>query len=180
MTETPGRNLLLTGAPSCGKTTVLARLIEDRLADLRLAGFYTAELREGGRRIGFEAVGWHGRRAVLARLGGSSLRVGRYAVDPVALTPLIEDELERPVATVDLFFIDEIGKMEVASPRFCQAVLRVLDGPVPVVATVALRGGGLMGAVKARADVTVLEVTQDNRDALPENLEAWVRGSISG
>jgi nucleoside-triphosphatase len=176
MSERPTKNLLLTGPPGCGKTTVIERLL-DRVADLRLAGFYTAELREGDRRIGFEAVGWHGRRAVLARRGHGSFRVGRYAVDPDALTPLIEDELERPAAAVDLFFLDEFGKMEAASRRFREAALRVLDGPVPVVATVALKGGGLIAAVKARTDVSVLEVREDNRDTLPESLEAWVRRS---
>jgi nucleoside-triphosphatase len=177
MSEPTTRNVLLTGPPGCGKTTVIERLL-DHVADLRLAGFYTAELRQGGRRVGFEVVGWHGRRAVLARLGRGSFRVGRYAVDPDALTPVIEDELERPAAAVDLFFIDEIGKMEAASGRFREAALRVLDGPVPVLATVALKGGGPIAAVKARPDVTVLEVREDNRDTLPEGLEAWVRRSI--
>src|SRR5271169_3686055 len=37
--------LLLTGPPSCGKTTVILRLAE-LLRDLRLAGFYTRELRQ--------------------------------------------------------------------------------------------------------------------------------------
>src|SRR4051794_21311070 len=104
MQNQSAKNVLLTGPPSCGKTTVLERLA-DRLADLRLAGFYTAEVRQAGCRVGFEAVGWHGRRAVLARLGAPScLRVGRYGVDPAALAPLIEEELERPAAAVDLFF----------------------------------------------------------------------------
>ena len=53
------KNLLLTGPPACGKTTVIRRLIE-RLTDLRLAGFYTQELREHGQRVGFEAVGLSG------------------------------------------------------------------------------------------------------------------------
>jgi len=49
-------NLLLTGHPGCGKTTVLERALE-HLGDLRLAGFVTLELREHGQRVGFEAVG---------------------------------------------------------------------------------------------------------------------------
>jgi predicted ATPase len=54
------KNLLLTGPPGCGKTTVLER-VAGHLGDLRLAGFLTVELREHGQRIGFEAVGLGGR-----------------------------------------------------------------------------------------------------------------------
>jgi hypothetical protein len=35
------KNLLLTGAPRCGKTTVLERVVE-QLGELRLAGFLTS------------------------------------------------------------------------------------------------------------------------------------------
>lgn len=40
-------NVLLTGPPVCGKTTVIRRVIE-RLADLRLAGFSAKEIRKQG------------------------------------------------------------------------------------------------------------------------------------
>jgi len=42
------------------------------------------------------------------------------------------------------------------SLEFKEAVPRLLDGPVPVVATVALRGGWLIAKVKARPDVRVV------------------------
>jgi nucleoside-triphosphatase THEP1 len=75
------KNLLLTGSPSSGKTTVL-RLVE-RLADLRLAGFYTREVREHGNRVGFEAVGVStGLHAILAHIRSESrLRVCRRQPD---------------------------------------------------------------------------------------------------
>ena len=60
------KNVLLTGTPGCGKTTVILSLA-DKLRDLRLAGFHTQELREWGQRVGFEAVGLSsGLRCVLA------------------------------------------------------------------------------------------------------------------
>ena len=106
------KNLLLTGPPGCGKTTVLERVAE-HLGDLRLAGFLTLELREHGQRVGFEAVGLGGRRVILAHVRFRSLvSVGRYGVEPDRLIPLIEEELDRTPGTVDAFLIDEIGKME--------------------------------------------------------------------
>ncbi len=73
----PYKNLLLTGFPGCGKTTVLERVVQ-HLGDLRLTGFLTLELREHGQRVGFEAVGLGGGRVILAHVRFRSLvSVGR-------------------------------------------------------------------------------------------------------
>jgi nucleoside-triphosphatase len=172
--------LLLTGPPGCGKTTAVLRLV-GRLADLRLAGFYTQELREQGSRVGFEAVGLSGgRRALLAHVRSRSRhRVGRYGVEPANLARVVEAELDRPPDDQDLFIMDEVGKMELLCPEFVDAVRRLLDGPLPLLATIALKGGGLVAEVKARPDVRLVEVTEANRDGLPADLEASVRGRTS-
>ena len=169
------KNRLLTGTPGCGKTTVLERVAE-HLADLRLAGFLTVEVREHGQRVGFEAIGLGGRRAILAHVRiRSPLAVGRYGVEPGRLVPLIDEELVRPPRTVDVYLIDEIGKMECRCPQFISSMRALLGGPVPVLATVALRGGGFIAEVKQRPDVQVVEVTQGNRQTLPVQIAAWVK-----
>jgi nucleoside-triphosphatase len=169
------KNLLLTGSPGCGKTTVL-RLVLEHLGNLRLAGFLTLEIREHGRRVGFEAVGLGGHRAILAHVRFQSLvSVGRYGVEPHRLVPLINQEMVRPLETVDAYLIDEIGKMECHCPQFIEAVSRLLLGPVPLVATIALRGGGFIAEVKNRPDVQVLDVTISNRQTLPGKIAAWVK-----
>src|SRR5262249_10279460 len=156
--------------------TAVRRLVE-QLSGLPVAGFYTREIREGGGRVGFEAVGISsGRHATLAHVRSkSSSRVGKYGVEPAALAPLVRAELGRPPGAADLVVIDEIGKMELFCGEFVEAVRQLLDGPVPVVATVALRGGGLIAEAKARSDVRLIEVTGENRERLPAELEAWAR-----
>jgi nucleoside-triphosphatase len=156
---------------------VLERAAE-HLGDLRLAGFLTRELREHGQRVGFEAVGLGGHRAILAHVGFQSfVSVGRYGVEPDRLIPLIKEEMVRPMGTVDAYMIDEIGKMECHCPHFIEAMSRLLDGPVPIVATIALRGVAFIADVKKRPDVQIVEVTNGNRQALPGQIAAWVRRS---
>ena len=163
-------NLLLTGRPGCGKTTVIWRVIE-RLGGRRLAGFYTQEIRQNSRRVGFEAVGLGGDSAVLAHMDfRSAKRVGRYGVELDGFGSLVQKELCKPVQDVDLFVIDEFGKMECFSGVFMAAASAVLDSPVPVLATIATKGSGFIAQVKARPDVELLTVTNQNRDGLPEGI----------
>jgi hypothetical protein len=52
---------------------------------------------------------------------------------------------------------------------------RLLGEPIPVVATIALRGGGFIAEVKQRNDVQVVEVTHGTRMALPVQFGAWIK-----
>jgi nucleoside-triphosphatase len=171
------KNCLLTGPPGRGKTTVIRRLA-GRLGDRRLAGFYTQEIRERGQRVGFEAVSLSGRRALLSHVRSRSRRrVGRYGVEPDRLEPLVQEALAGAGA-VHAYLIDEVGKMELFCPAFVEVVPRLLGGAVPVVLTVAQKGGGLIAQVKARTDVRLVTVNDENRDGLPEGLERWVRDRL--
>ena len=81
MPKTPASNLLLTGRPGCGKTTVVRRVVE-RISSRCLTRFYAREIREQGRRVGFEAVGLGGSQMVLADMDlNTDKRVGWYGVD---------------------------------------------------------------------------------------------------
>jgi nucleoside-triphosphatase len=140
------------------------------------------ELREGGQRAGFQAAGLSsGQQALLAHVRSRSRhRVGRYGVEVSALAQLVQSELCGAVGEADLFVIDEIGTMELLCSEFAEAVLRLLSGSVSVLATVAVKGGGLIAEVKARKDIRVVEVTEGNRDGLPGELETWVRPQRPG
>ncbi len=96
-------------------------------------------------------------------------------MEPDRLVPLIEEELLRPPGAVDAYLIDEVGKMECYCPQFISSMRKRLDGPVPLVATVALWGGGFIAEVKGRPDVRIVEVTQGNRETLPAEIAAWIK-----
>ena len=76
---------------------------------------------------------------------------------------------------MEAFIIDEIGTMESFSRVFVEAVTFALDSQVPLLATVAAKGGGLIAAVKARPDVEIVTVLVGNRDELAEVLAGRLR-----
>ncbi len=166
------QHLFLTGPPNCGKTTAI-RGVVNHLPEIRLAGFFTQEIRRAGKRHAFEMIGFGGTRATLASVDSlSQLRVSRYGVELSAVEQIVHSELQVQAAEVDLFVVDEIGKMECYSPLFIEVMRNILDGDVPVLGTIALYGGGFIAEVKQRSDVEVITVTQENRDSLPVELAA--------
>jgi len=160
--------ILLTGKPGSGKTTVLARVAEILAGhDHELGGFYTEEIRESGRRSGFRLVSFDGAERVMSHVDfPKERRVSRYGVDVEAIDEFVRRTLEGD-RLPDVWLVDEIGKMECLSDRFVRGVRRLLEGDVPALITVALRGGGFIAEVKRREDVELLEVTRANREELP-------------
>lgn len=136
-------------------------------------GFYTEEIRSRGERLGFRLVGLEGHDAVIAHVDfpKTAARVGKYGVDVAAIDAAVEAVLgPRPRAKI--YLIDEIGKMECLSARFVAAVSALLDGSVPVVATVAKRGEGFIAQVKKRSDCELWTLSRANRDAIPSKILA--------
>ncbi len=158
-------NILITGPPGIGKTTLI-RNVCSALADQRMAGFYTEEIRHDGERRGFDLVGLNGERTLLAHVDiRSPFRVGKYGVDIDSLDRFIQTLPCLEPAT-DLIIIDEIGKMECFSAAFRRLTQNALASETPVVASVAQRGGGFIAEVKERWDVRLFNMGWDNRDHL--------------
>lgn len=163
--ERHGQNLFLTGAPGCGKTTVIRRVVSS-LA-LSATGFYTEEIRgTDGRRRGFAVVTLDGQRGGLSDVSiKGPHRVGRYGVDLECVDRLVVPSLD-PAHNNQLIVVDEVGKMECLSQLFCDRVREVLDGPNPILGTVALGGAPFIREIRGRGDVQLVEVTGENRDRL--------------
>ena len=163
--------VLVEGRPGSGKTTVvagLAELLAQRGVEVR--GFVTHELREGGRRVGFEVETVAGQRATLAHVGFSGPpRVGRYGVDLDAFEGIALPALEDPPRN-GVVLIDELGKMELASQRFREAVSALFDADLALIAAVHVFRDPFTDRLKRRPDVERVQVRRDNRDELPARL----------
>jgi nucleoside-triphosphatase len=163
--------LLIEARPGAGKTTAIGRLA-DRLREggVPLSGFLTRELRDRGRRVGFEIETFGGERGLLAHVDiKGSPRVSRYGVDVEEFERLALPELDAP-ASQGVVLIDEIGKMELASERFRDAVLALMRAPVPVVATLHTARHPFTDSLKRRKDLSIVRLTAANRDRLPTEL----------
>ncbi len=172
------KNILITGLPGSGKTTLIEKLASE-LREYAPAGFLTEEIRERGARKGFMLTSLDGRSTgVLAHVDiKAEHRVGKYGVDIQGFERFL-GSLPLSGLPQRLVIIDEIGKMECLSARFRDLVVSLLDEPAPVIATIALKAGGFIEQVKHRQGVLLFELTERNRDALLPDIAARVRSLL--
>jgi nucleoside-triphosphatase len=161
--------ILITGRPGSGKTTLIKRVVEK--LPQPAGGFYTEEIREHGTRLGFKIVTLDGKKAVLAHVDFTGPeRVSKYGLDLHALEDVGVNAINAALKTRPLVVIDEIGPMEIRSAAFRDAVIEVLEGDVPLLATIFARPLPFTEKLKRRRDVTVIELRPDNRANLVSEL----------
>lgn len=186
------RHVFLTGPPGVGKTTLIQKATEVlKSSGVPVDGFYTEEVRQGGRRIGFDVVTLSGIRGPLSRIGSEPLpgkrecRVGQYVVDLTSLEQLALPVLRNAAASgrpgQSVCVIDEVGRMELFSQPFIQAVCQALSTPETVVlGTIPVPKGkplALVEEIRTRKDVTVFSVTKENRNHLLPEIVTHVQSS---
>jgi len=164
-----GRTILLTGRPRVGKTTIIKDVV--RSLPGQAGGFYTEEMRERGRRQGFKIVTLDGQEGVLAHVGiKSRMRVSKYGVKLADLEGIGVAAIREALGQKDYVVIDEIGKMELFSQAFRDAVWAAVHSDKPVLGTITLASHPWANNVKALPQVTIIEVTLANRDRISQRV----------
>lgn len=164
---------LITGKPGIGKTTVIKKLYKS-LDGYCIKGFYTQEIKRAGKRVGFELCDFNNRSAILSHINiQSRSRVGRYGVD-IPTFECFLDDIDFFDPQTELIILDEIGKMECFSARFIGIVQELFQGNKAVIATIALKGSGIISELKKMPDVRLIEITKKNRSHIPDELHDLV------
>jgi len=162
------KNILITGPPRSGKTTLVMQVLDDPLIGDLAGGFLTEECREKGERTGFRILPFpEGKPALLAHVRRASRhRLGRYGVDLNALENVGCPALARALVNRDILVVDEIGKMELFSAGFRDLLLRALASPKPLLATIMERPHPFADGIKEREDVEVFRLSKETFPAV--------------
>ncbi len=167
------KNILITGRPGVGKTTLIRRLAEKLPG--KVGGFYTEEIREKGERLGFSITDFKGTRGILAHVKiKSPVMVSKYGVNFSDLEKVGVAALRRAQEEADFILIDEIGKMELASKEFVGAILSALNSSKICIATIMQKDNSLTCRMKGRNDVRLFEITFQNREYLVKEILDFV------
>ncbi len=155
------KNILITGKPKSGKSTLLHKLI---IPIHNKVGLVANEILDERGRIGFEMETHTGEKATLARVDVETpYQVSKYFVDV--------DSLESLIPKVSDFNSDalpstsEIGQLQLFSETFNELVTGYLDAPNTCLATISyVYEDSFTKKVKERDDIILVEISAENRE----------------
>jgi len=170
----------ITGLPGSGKTYALLRVIE-MLKDenLVIGGMIDEPLTDGKRRTGFSVRNiMTGETQVFASAEiESKIMIGKIGVDLAKFEEVGIAAIKIACLTCDVIVIDEVGKVEVESQAFIDAVKEALDVNKPMILTLHKKSRNpLLQDIRRRDDIRVLEVTPTNRNILPYKILRLMNG----
>jgi nucleoside-triphosphatase len=110
----------------------------------------------------------------------SELCVDRFGVDLRTVETLVVPAIETALRSADLLIMGQIGKMEIASPRFRNIARQALNSPLKIIATVPNYPLKFLNEIRNRPDVLLVEITKENEgfgpQAILKGFVPWLYG----
>jgi nucleoside-triphosphatase len=167
-------NILITGLPGVGKTTLMKKLCVI-FKEFNPSGFFTSEILENNEITGVVIENLNGDGRILAHINLKSKHsLGKYKIDMKGFEDFLQNILQKEKKT-GLYFIDEIGKIECESKKFSKLIVELLNADKPLIATIPEKGTGLISEIKKRDDVRLFELTPHNQEHKLKELTMIIR-----
>ena len=170
------RNLFLTGEVDAGKSTVIRKTLA-LLPPIVCGGFRTvsAPVSQGALIEVYLEKAWEKTPQDLNHLVGTRFGFGRFTAYPKVFDTVGASILASEPEGAALIIMDELGVMENEAPLFRGTVMDALDGELPVLGVIKPKHTVFLDAVRAHERSEIFEVTDGNRDELPEILAEKLR-----
>lgn len=165
----------ITGPPGVGKTTLVERVVNAwRDAGWPVQGFFTREIREEGRRVGFELVLLpEGLRFLLAHVRPIGReRLGRYYLTFGGLQAALPRLQSASNST--LVVVDEVGPMELRYAPFRTWVQNASFPPL-FLGTFQMKLESTLRSWGCLEGATVFRITRQNRDMMAQDVLSRLR-----
>ncbi len=176
----------ITGLPGAGKTYTLRKVIEMLTSDgkITIGGIIDEKVADetGRKKVGIKVTNLlTNEHEVFARPDiESKIMVGTLGVDLALFESVSIAAIKSACEQCDIVVIDEVGKVEVESQAFVDAVNEALDVDKPMIITLHKKSRNpLLQDIRRRDDVRILEVTPTNRNILPFKIVALMKGEES-
>ncbi len=167
------KNVLVSGPPGAGKTT----LIKEVLKELKLdgGGFYTSEIREQNKRLGFKIITLDGKEGILAHRNiKTPYRVSKYSVNIKDLEEIGVKSILNALKENKIVVIDEIGKAEMFSDKFRKAVEVALNSKNKVFGTIKMTSDSFTDKIRRRKDTEVFYLTRENWQEVKAKIKEFI------
>ena len=170
------KHIILCGRRHVGKTTIINRLMQE--LTIPVYGYQTSTTvtdEDGTHHIYMYPAGHvDGQMSDANHVGDCRMKVLNLNRDAFETLGVKFIKRAKPDGII---VMDEIGFMEIGAEHFCDAVLKALDGDIPVLATVkdTELGSEFLDRVRKHPNAEVYMLTAENRDAIYEELCPQVR-----
>lgn len=169
------KNILITGNPGVGKTTLIKNIISK--LNISAGGFYTSEIRNSeGKRWGFKIISLDGKEDIMASVQIiSRYRISKYGVNITVIDRIGVSAIADAIKNKDIVIIDEIGRMELFSKEFANITIDALDSPKIVLGTVTAKNTNFTKKIKERTDTKIVKLNRVNFAEIETYIERQLR-----
>lgn len=169
---------LIVGDIGVGKSTLINRVLEE--LNVSIAGFETKKEerlwdKEKGLPVFIHKAGAE------RHFTEENLLGWRCCPNKVTFTETFDrySEMLRNISGCDIIKMDEIGFMEAGSEAFRSAILKCLDGDIPVIAAVkSMEGVPFLEEIRSHSKCVRFDINAENRDELFKEVLDFMRKQL--